>query len=56
MKKYERPVINISMFDMDTVLTSSGSTANRVEGGNYTGTANSDGKDLNVTNLFKYIW
>lgn len=57
MKKFEKPVIDICMFDADEILTASGELQQVTDADTYSGTNTADnGKELETTNLLSFTW
>lgn len=57
MKKFEKPVIDICMFDEDEILTASGELQTVENPTSYTGDNTAgNGKELETTNLLSFTW
>lgn len=57
MKKFEKPIIDISLFDDDVLMAASGYLQSVEDPSSYSGNNTAgNGKDLNTANLFSFIW
>lgn len=57
MKKFEKPIIDISLFDDDVLMAASGYLQSVEDPSSYSGNNTAgNGKDLNTANLFGFIW